>query len=140
VKQPETIQCDLLATYSNLELLSDLVRTMLLQIDGIAEPDITIYNMQLAADEIFANIAGHAYEGRNDGKIIVTLIFDEPTRRFTIEFYDTGASFEPSDVPIPDVEDLPEGGFGLFLAQQLMDELKYTPLPSGNYWHLVKQL
>lgn len=31
-------------------------------------------------------------------------------------------------------------GMGIFLVKQLMDEVRYTPLPGDNRWHLVKKL
>ena len=137
---PGSIQFELPATYASLEPLSAQLRAALADIDGLAEPDITIYNIQLAADEIFANIAGHAYEGHPDGSVAVTLSFDAGSRTFTIDLHDTGAPFDPSSVPEPDLEALQEGGYGLFLVQSLMDDMIYSTGPEGNHWLLVKQL
>ena len=65
MKRHETTRFDLPAAYSSLETLGERLRTALAHIDGMPEPNVTIYNIQLAVDEIFANIAGHAYEGRD---------------------------------------------------------------------------
>jgi anti-sigma regulatory factor (Ser/Thr protein kinase) len=116
------------------------VRAALEDIGGVPEPDITIYNVQLAANEIFANIAGHAYAGRSDGRVAVVLMFDATTRRFAIEFHDTGAPFDEASVQTPDLENLHEGGYGLFLAQSLMDMVTYTAGTDSNCWLLAKQL
>ena len=140
MKAPGRIQFELPATYASLEPLGTQLRAVLADIDGLTEPDITIYNIQLAADEIFANIAGHAYEGRADGSVTVTLSFNAASRAFTIDLHDTGAPFDPSSVPEPDLEALQEGGYGLFLVQTLMDDMVYSSGPEGNHWKLVKQL
>jgi serine/threonine-protein kinase RsbW len=135
-----TVQFELPATYASLEPLGAQLRAALAQVDGMAEPDVMIYNIQLAADEIFANIAGHAYEGQADGSVKVTLTFDASSRTFSIDLHDTGAPFDPSSVPEPDLEALQEGGYGLFLVQHLMDGMTYSTGPEGNHWLLVKQL
>jgi hypothetical protein len=88
----------------------------------------------------FANIAGHAYEGRTDGWVSVSLAFDAVSRSFSIELLDTGTPFDPSSVAAPDLEALQEGGYGLFLARSLIDDVIYTTKPDGNRWRLVKKL
>ena len=140
MSQIDATRFELPAAYSSLEALSDRLRAVLEGIDGMPEPNVTIYNIQLAADEIFANIAGHAYEGRAAGWVSISLTFDLASRCFSIELHDTGAPFDPSSVPAPDLEALQEGGYGLFLAQALMDDVIYTTKPDGNRWLLIKQL
>lgn len=140
MKRPEITQFYLPAAYSSLEALGEWLRAVLAHIEDMPEPHVTIYNIQLAADEIFANIAGHAYEGRADGQVAITLVFDAESRQFTIEMHDTGSPFDPTDVPEPDLEALQEGGYGLFLAQNLMDDVIYSSKPDGNRWLLSKRI
>lgn len=140
MKQANVILLELPAAYSSLETLRDELRAMLTDIDGMLEPDVTIYNIQLAVNEIFTNIAEHAYADRSDGQVAVTLLFNDESRQFTIVLHDTGASFDPSTVPAPDLESPQEGGYGLFIVRSLMDDVIYTSGPDGNLWQLVKQL
>ena len=100
--QPNSIQFNLPAAYSSLETLSDRLRAMLDRSVGLPEPKVTIYNLQLVADEIFANITEHAYAGRTNGQVAITLTFSDESRCFTIEMHDTGISFDPTSVPAPD--------------------------------------
>ena len=134
------IQFDLPASYASLEPLGTRLRAVLAHIEGVAEPGVTSYNIQLAATEIFANIAGHAYAGREDGWVSICLAFDAASRDFSIELHDTGAPFDPTEVPLPNLEELQEGGFGLFLAQNLMDDVMYNTQPDGNHWLLTKRI
>jgi serine/threonine-protein kinase RsbW len=44
----------------------------------------------------------------------------------SIEFRDWGDSFDPDAVPLPDLENLPESGLGIFIIKTLMD-ISYAP-------------
>jgi serine/threonine-protein kinase RsbW len=57
---------------------------------------------------------------------------------------DHGSSFDPSDIPEPDLntslEEREEGGLGLFLIRKLMDEVHFESQPdSGNVLTMVKR-
>jgi sigma-B regulation protein RsbU (phosphoserine phosphatase) len=94
------------------------------------------YAMELAASEIVTNIIQHAYRfapGELRGHI--TLLPD----RVELDLYDDGTPFDISAVPEPSLEEPHEGGYGLFIARQLADELAFVPAtPDGNHWRLVK--
>jgi len=85
--------------------------------------------------EIYNNIVLHAYE-RRAGDIEISIGVEEGC--VTIEVRDTGTSFDPSTVPEPDLESLPEGGMGLHIARAMVDEVDYVPGPP-NLWRLVKR-
>ena len=70
----------------------------------------------------------------------ISLTFEEPTRRFIATLYDTGAAFDPDQVSTPDLDVPHESGYGLFLAEQLMDEVNYQRQADGNHWRLIKHL
>jgi anti-sigma regulatory factor (Ser/Thr protein kinase) len=97
-----------------------------------------IYLIELAISEICTNIIQHAYAGQK-GKITgcITLLNDG----ILLDFYDTGASFDPTAVPEPrsDPYHLVEGGYGLHIVRQIMDMVSYDQDPNrGNHWHLEK--
>ena len=89
--------------------------------------DKDVYNIQLAADEAASNIIEHAYEGVSDGLLEISCGMNSNT--ITIILVDHGESFDPSEVPLPDLKaDLSErkiGGLGIFLMRKLMDEVHY---------------
>jgi len=87
--------------------------------------------------EIFNNIAIHAYQRRTDGDIELTIVVSADT--VTVEIRDQGQPFSLSDVPIPELDSLPEGGMGIHIARALLDEVIYEPGPP-NLWRLVKRL
>jgi anti-sigma regulatory factor (Ser/Thr protein kinase) len=96
--------------------------------------DRDVYNIQLATDEAASNIIEHAYEGVGDGLLEISCGVDGSA--ITIVLVDHGESFDPSEVPVPDLKaDLSErkiGGLGIFLMRKLMDEVRYQAEPRKN--------
>ena len=45
--------------------------------------------------------------------------------RITILMTDTGSSFDFTNLPDPDLDELPEGGLGVFIIKSFMDEVSY---------------
>jgi len=109
------------------EFVGDIARA-----GGFGDKDI--YNIQLAADEAASNIIEHAYEGVSDG--LLELSCGVKGNTITIILVDHGESFDPSEVPLPDLKaDLSErkiGGLGIFLMRKLMDEVRYEVKPNKN--------
>jgi serine/threonine-protein kinase RsbW len=92
---------------------------------GFSDKDV--YNIQLATDEAASNIIEHAYEKIRDG--VLELSCGVRDEMITIVLVDHGDSFDPSEIPLPDLKaDLSErkiGGLGIFLMRKLMDEVHY---------------
>jgi len=88
-----------------------------------------------AVSEIFNNIAIHGYGGEGTGD--VTLEMRIRGDRLVIVISDQGSAFDPSQVPLPELDALPEGGMGIHIARACMDELDYTPGPP-NVWRMTK--
>jgi serine/threonine-protein kinase RsbW len=104
--------------------------------------DREIYDLQLAVDEACSNVVKHGYGGQG-GEIEITMEREEDKVRVTIR--DWGRSFEPQEIPTPDVtaslEDRRLGGLGLFLIQQVMDDVHFEfDRKEGNLLTMVKQL
>src|SRR5574341_53320 len=93
--------------------------------------DKDIYNIQLATDEAASNIIEHAYENVSDGILEISCGMQGDTIKIILT--DHGESFDPSEIPLPDLQaDLAErkiGGLGIFLMRKLMDEVHYEAKP-----------
>ncbi|MBK8028341.1 MAG: ATP-binding protein [Chloroflexi bacterium] len=96
------------------------------------------YNVQLALHEIAVNIVNHAYAGRSDGRIRLSVYYAAESRCMTFELLDTGTGFDPNAVAEPDLDTLPEHGLGLMLAYSLMDRVEYTCAGTFNRWRMIK--
>jgi anti-sigma regulatory factor (Ser/Thr protein kinase) len=107
---------------------------------GFSDKDV--YNIQLATDEAASNIIEHAYENVSNG--ILELSCGMQGDAITIVLIDRGESFDPSEVPAPDLKaDLSDrkiGGLGIFLMRKLMDEVHYDPKPDKrNVLTMIKR-
>jgi serine/threonine-protein kinase RsbW len=140
VKTANAIRLDLPADLGYLALLRACVAEMLIYATGAVEPIAYADEVQLAVHEICANIIRHAYADRSRGRVRVVLTLAARPRRLVIELRDRGRSFEPAAVPDPGFAEPREGGYGLFLARKLLDEVTYRASASGNRWRLVKHL
>jgi serine/threonine-protein kinase RsbW len=103
-------------------------------------PD-AVYAVEMAVDEACTNIIMHAYGGEGRGDIECTCQING--RGLTVTLRDRGCSFDPSSVPDPDVDteiqDRQEGGLGLYLMRNLMDDVRFEfSSDAGNVLTLVK--
>lgn len=94
----------------------------------------------LAVQELGVNIVTHAYEGQEQGEIE----FESELTRDTLEIWmrDQGLNvyIPPVEIVAPDPLDLPEGGWGIYLIYQIIDQVSYTSRDDTNEWHLKKHL
>ncbi len=135
-----SMQLKLPADLEQIRLVGTCISLMLTDVCSIAEAEVTLYNVQLAVQEICVNIVTHAYEGIFNGQIQVVLTLTKQPSTLIIELYDTGQPFELEAVPLPNLDEIGEHGYGLFLARELLDEVHYETRQSGNYWRLRKHL
>ncbi len=125
-------QLTITADLSQLEQVSDIIESMLVNADDLSDD---IYNIQLAVHECCTNIVTHAYGGEPGN---IDLTFDLTPEKYTIEICDSGQSFELDKVQSPDLENGQIHGYGIFLINQLMDEVAYRPGSPRNCWNLVR--
>jgi anti-sigma regulatory factor (Ser/Thr protein kinase) len=127
------------ARYRNLAVVTQCIDLLLADLPDLTAQEQIIYGIKLAVHEVANNVIRHAY-GHEQGEMEISLTFEEPTRRFIATLYDTGAAFDPDQVSTPDLDVPHESGYGLFLAEQLMDEVNYQRQADGNHWRLIKHL
>lgn len=113
------------------------------QVRGAEPDDVVFLGLRTAVVEIAANIIRHAYPAGYTARpfhLQLQLYRD----RVEAHYSDEGIPFELPEAPaLPPLDDplaMPEGGFGLFLARQSVDELSYTRTAQGiNHWRLMKR-
>ena len=91
--------------------------------DADADSDEFDAQTVTAVGEAFNNIAIHSYSVC-PGDVDIEIEFE--IHQISIRMMDTGASFDPSSVPEPELNELPESGMGLFIMNSFMDEVTYT--------------
>lgn len=102
------------------------------------------YEIELAAIEAVTNAIRHAHSFEADKKVRVRIRRIEGGLEIRIE--DEGDSIPDQEwarasagAQARAAENAQEGGRGLFLIQELMDEARYDAVPGGNRWVLVKR-
>jgi anti-sigma regulatory factor (Ser/Thr protein kinase) len=119
------------ARFEHLDAMREFVGNIARK-GGFSEKDV--YNIQLATDEAASNIIEHAYQNMPGN--ILELSCGMKGDVITVTLTDYGDSFDPSEVPVPDLKaDLSDrkiGGLGLFLMRKLMDHVDYRPGPNKS--------
>lgn len=127
------------ATFGEVRTIDAALAELLRAAGNIDEA--LLYNMELAVHEICSNIVEHAYAGQPGGRIrAVISLSGTASRELQIELSDAGQAFDPASVTPIDLALPHEGGYGLFLAQALMDDVHYERRAGRNVWRLKKRL
>ncbi|KPV51653.1 hypothetical protein SE17_20000 [Kouleothrix aurantiaca] len=134
------LRLQILAEHQYLNVLGACINGLIERLDDIDEAEVLSYNVQLGVNEIFANIVDHAYAGEAGHWVDIVFSLQGDPRQFIIELHDSGCEFEPDCVAAPNLDNIQIRGYGLFLAEQLMEQVEYQRRPDGNHWQLAKHL
>ena len=100
-------------------------------------PFKTVAQVNIAADEIFSNIA--RYSGAADAAVDCRVM----TGRAIIRFMDDGRPYDPTTQPEPDVnlsaEEREIGGLGIFMVKKSMDRVSYEYANGRNILTIEKR-
>jgi len=132
------IELNLPAKYRYLSLVGACIRELMQSTEADAVSADLMYGLQLAVHEICNNIIEHAY-GHENGGLCLVLSVRPDSRMFTADLYDNGQPFDPTSIAAPNLDEPREEGYGLFLVQQLMDEVSYDIQSGKNHWRLHKK-
>jgi anti-sigma regulatory factor (Ser/Thr protein kinase) len=124
-----------LTVRSDPKLLASVRSLVRSWVDSWDIDEKTADDVVLAIDEACTNAMRHAYEGRADGSVELTLHAD--SEHFEFQVSDTGVSCPPEctlrrPLQPPDVEDLEPGGLGIQLIHKVFDEVDFCPGESGG--------
>ena len=137
-KSPYHVSKSFPGRYENLEKIGDFVRKVATEagFDSFA-----VYSVEMAVDEACSNIIEHAYGGEGKGTIRCTCEVTEA--ELTVSLEDNGQSFNPSEVPSPNLsENLEEReahGLGLYFIRQWMDDVQFITGGKHNKLVMVKR-
>jgi len=120
-----------------LRPLDHFVRLLLGQLPAFSGRGQLINDLELVFDEAFTNVHRHAYKSAEKGPVSIEIKVGNGMLEF--KFEDHGESFDPSAVRTPDLDKPAEGGLGIWLIRQVMDEFLYHSEADGrNVLRLIK--
>ena len=129
------------ATDENLEAANDFIHA---QIKPFSCQSQTLFQIDLAVEEIFVNISHYAYspdKGTVQIECSAEKTADAPAK-LTVSFTDRGKAFNPLAKPDPDitlsVEEREIGGLGIFLTKKYMDSVLYEHKDNQNILTFTK--
>jgi serine/threonine-protein kinase RsbW len=109
---------------------------------GLTDDDV--FHVEMAVDEACSNIIEHAYADCS-GNIDLACT-SSAQGVFEITIHDSGQPFDPDAVVMPqldasaDLEELNEGGLGLYFMRKLMDEVRFEMVAGqGNTLVMTKR-
>jgi len=97
-------------------------------------PDEKLDMLELAANEVAANIIRHGYDHDKPGEFEIIIVQD--TTGISIKFLDQGYPFNRENATLfnPEIDEVIDktGGFGLFIIEKIMDKVTYDQDGLGN--------
>ena len=130
-----------------IEALVDNLDTVLAFVDEQLEemdcPPKIQMQIELAAEEVFVNIANYAYQPET-GNATVRVETDAERQTVTITFMDRGVPYDPLTKEDPDITQSANerqiGGLGIFLVKQAMDHVSYLYQDGLNILTFEKEI
>lgn len=86
--------------------------------------------IELALTEALANVIEHAYEGDPSREILLEV--EAGDREVAIHVRDWGRPGDPASFRSRDLDDPGDGGYGVYLMNELMDDVTREPQPEGG--------
>ena len=126
------------ATDNNPDPVNEFVEEELEQYNC---PPKILYQIEVAIEEILVNIVSYAGLKDTDGIEVRCEVLDNPLR-VVLQFLDGGRPFDPLAAADPDITPEAimnrEGGLGIFLVKQMMDDVSYAYENGKNTLTILK--
>ena len=106
-------------------------------------PPKVLYQIEVAIEEILVNIVSYAGLSETDNVEVRCEVLEDPLR-VVLQFLDSGIPFDPLAEANPDISTEAimnrEGGLGIFLVKQMMDDVSYVYENGKNILTILKGL
>ena len=106
-------------------------------------PQKVLYQIQVAIEEIMVNIVSYVGLTGDEGVEVRCDVLEDPLR-VVVQFLDGGIPFDPLAKDDPDISpeaiEEREGGLGIFMVKQMMDDVSYTYEDGKNTLTILKNL
>lgn len=128
---------------AHLDNLAPIVEFVETELDEHDCPPKAMFQIEVAIEEIFVNIVNYAGLTSNEGVEVRCEVLTDPLR-VVIQFLDDGTPFDPLAKEDPDITpegtENREGGLGIFMVKQMMDDVAYAYENGKNTLTIQKHL
>lgn len=115
---------------SRLECIDDARQWVTARVRAAGFGDDPVGEIELALTEALANVIEHAYHGDDGQRIELSVAADADALRIRVR--DWGESPPAGEFQVRDLDDPGEGGYGVYLMEQLMDDVTRERRPDGG--------
>ena len=126
------------AKVENLQQVLEFITSRIEEAGGGMKAQMQI---EVAAEELFVNIASYAYEG-NSGDAEIAIEIENNVA--SIDFIDSGVPYDPLAKEDPDVtlsaQERQIGGLGIFMVKKTMDDVLYRYEKGKNITTIKKTI
>lgn len=129
------LKLDIVAYYKYIKLLSKVTNEVL---SNLELPGEDVYMMRLAVSEAATNIIEHSYKDEERKTIEYEITLDSDYITFSLRDY--GVQVPDNAIKGRDLEDLAEGGLGVFIIDNVMDETRYIHKDIGTQLIMKKKI
>ncbi|MBI9086099.1 MAG: ATP-binding protein [Desulfobacterales bacterium] len=98
--------------------------------------DAFVHAVELAVSEVFTNAVKHKRAASPAWRVLIHFGIDAGDLEVIVK--DRNPRFGLGSVPLPDVDTLPESGYGLYLVKQVMDTVTVHREADGNVVTMTK--
>jgi serine/threonine-protein kinase RsbW len=125
---------ELPAKLESLRIAAPFTAAVLLEIPNLPDREHLIHDLALVSSEALTNAIRH-------GAMVdmpVSLGYSLDANGITITVTDHGSGFDLEAVALPEFDQMPEGGYGLYIMKSIMDDVRYQKSTTGNTLILTK--
>ena len=130
----------LTAVIENLDTVNGFIRNKL---EALGAQRNVLMQIRLAVEEIFVNISSYAYDPSVGPAEVRCEVLEDPLR-VVIQFLDGGTPFDPLAKEDADTSEDAlmerDGGLGILLVKETMDDVKYEYKNGKNVLTILKKL
>jgi anti-sigma regulatory factor (Ser/Thr protein kinase) len=93
----------------------------------------------LAVDEACSNIIRHSYKNDYTKEIEINIALTSESMEICV--IDMGKEFDINSIESRDIDEIKPGGFGIYIIQQVMDNVKFKRTTEGcNHMTMIKKI
>ncbi len=129
------LELKILSDMKYVSLIKSITNNILKQIGFRSKEK---YMLNLAISEAIANIIEHSYNYEKEKEINYKILKLENEIKFIL--IDYGKKVEKEKIKSRELDEYKEGGLGIFLIKNAMDEIKYIHLKDGTKLEMIKKL